>query len=403
MQFSISRFQHSQPSFPCEVGGYFWSTLHRHYLRDAKGALELTGPVGVFAALAPGALVMVRLVEQREGLLVCDEARLLTAPKAEPADLRAGQSAEFARFVRVVRDFFVRRGLDEVATPSLVPCPGLEPSLEPFSLLITRGRDTRPIYLPTSPEIHLKKALARGWTDIFEIHRCFRQGEYSPHHTPEFLMLEWYRAFADLDLVLEDLQALLVELVKKKFTKQKSLLKITTFAALFADGLHFTLTPTTTARELQTLCERLEVETATSDTFDDLFHRLLLAHIEPRLAPLGPLVIRDFPPSQAALARLTADGWADRFELYWNGLEIANAFNEVTDPAEQARRWEKEQRERLRLGTTRLEPDAGLIAALEKGMPPTGGIALGMERLFMACTGTAEIRELRLFADVDLF
>jgi lysyl-tRNA synthetase class 2 len=118
---------------------------------------------------------------------------------------------------------------------------------------------------------------------------------------------------------------------------------------------------------------------------------------------MGPLIVRDFPPSQAALAKITGQGWADRFEFYWEGLEIANAFNEVNDPVEQAHRWQLEQDERLHLGTTALPQDSGLIRALESGMPPTGGIALGLERLYMARYGVADIRELRLFSSDDLF
>jgi lysyl-tRNA synthetase class 2 len=99
----------------------------------------------------------------------------------------------------------------------------------------------------------------------------------------------------------------------------------------------------------------------------------------------------------AALARLTPDGWADRFELYWNGLEIANAFNEVTDPTEQRHRWNAEIAERARLGTALVPDDPELIRALEAGLPPSGGIALGVERLYMAINGVRDIRELRLF------
>jgi len=113
---------------------------------------------------------------------------------------------------------------------------------------------------------------------------------------------------------------------------------------------------------------------------------------------MGALIVRDFPPSMAALARMTSEGWADRCELYWEGLEIANGFNEVNDPIEQKKRWQNDIEERRRLGTSIVPVDPSLIRALEVGMPPTGGIALGMERLYMACRGVDEIRELKLFA-----
>ena len=154
---------------------------------------------------------------------------------------------------------------------------------------------------------------------------------------------------------------------------------------------------------MRTLCTRLGLYFQESDSFNDLFHRVLIDRLEPRFPEFGPLVVRDFPPSMAALARLTPDGWADRFEFYWNGLEIANAFNEVNDPAEQERRWAEEKSERRRLGTSEVPDDPALIAALRSGMPPTGGIALGVERLFMAIYGVSEIRELSLFTSEDLF
>jgi lysyl-tRNA synthetase class 2 len=128
----------------------------------------------------------------------------------------------------------------------------------------------------------------------------------------------------------------------------------------------------------------------------------MIEKIEPAMEKRGPLIVRRFPPEMAALARLDEEGWADRFEFYWNGLEIANAFNEVTDAQEQRRRWQAEQDERARLGTTPLPQDESLIRALENGLPPTGGIALGLERLYMATHGLKDIRELRLFSTNDL-
>jgi elongation factor P--(R)-beta-lysine ligase len=163
------------------------------------------------------------------------------------------------------------------------------------------------------------------------------------------------------------------------------------------------LPPATTREELLALCDRLGLHALDEDSFNDLFHRLLIDHIEPKFSAMGPLIVRDFPPSQAALARLTPDGWADRFEFYWNGLEIANAFNEVTDPQEQIKRWQNEKNERAHLGTSEVPDDPDLIEALRRGLPPTGGIALGVERLYMACTGIREIRKLKLFSTDELF
>lgn len=298
-------------------------------------------------------------------------------------------NADYARFVQQVRAFFMERGFREIETPSLVVCPGLEPALEPFAAELQMGSTRRKLFLPTSPEIHLKKALCLGFTDIFEIKTCYRNGEISELHQPEFHMLEWYRAYAGLDLVIGDLKALLT-------TLQAPPLKITTFQQLFQKHLNARLTPETCRAELLQWCSQYGLHTDRSDTAADLFHRLWLEKIEQELK--NPTVVRDFPPEQAALARLKTDGWADRFEFFWQGIEIANAFHEVNDPKEQVERWAGESRERDRLGRTVLSGDDDLLGKMRThGLPPTGGIALGVERLFMASRGITDIRALRLF------
>jgi lysyl-tRNA synthetase class 2 len=290
-------------------------------------------------------------------------------------------------FLDEVRDFFKKRQFLEVQTPTLVTCPGLEPTLEPFAIELKNGTSTQQVFLPTSPEIHLKKALCAGFTDIFEIKTCFRNGEISAHHQPEFCMLEWYRAYADLEVIIADVKALLTKLRAPK-------LQETTFAELFREHLGVQLTPETSRAELWNWCKGLHpVE---SDSATDLFHRIWIDKIEPKL--LAPTLVRDFPPEQAALARVKVDGWADRFEIYWNGLEIANAFHEINDPKEQRARWEKEAAERTRTGRTQVPIDEDLLARMKaQGLPPSGGIALGLERLFMAATRTENIRTIRLF------
>ena len=386
MVYSLARHRRENPSPPFWLGGEYRRLGARHWLADALGAVEV-GAVD----FQDGDLISVR-VEALGSPLRVSEARLeRRSDRAEPRTTRP-HAAAFARFVNEVRGFFLARGLQELATPTLVVCPGLEPTLEPFATTLTRGRHRRTLYLPTSPEIHLKKAMAEGWTDIFEIRPCFRREEVSAHHASEFTMIEWYRGFADLDAIVADLRDLLTARGGPPVIE-------TDFAALFGELLGFELRPGTTREELAALCERRKVETHPSDTFADLFHRLMIEVIEPALAARGPVIVRRFPPSMAALAKLDRHGWADRFELYWNGLEIANAFHEVTDPQEQRTRWADEQAERRRIGTTPLPDDPELIAALARGLPPSGGIALGLERFYMALNGIQDIRELKLFAE----
>ncbi|HMN69301.1 MAG TPA: EF-P lysine aminoacylase GenX [Bdellovibrionales bacterium] len=386
--FSLARYRHFQPEPPYWLGGELIRAGGRLYLRDAIGAIEIKGETDA----ETGALVLFEIVGKP---FRARECRAVAKPNGErlPSSLHA---REFPRFVHKVRAFFSAEGLSEIVTPTLVPCPGLEPSLEPFATTVTRGQKSRTVYLPTSPEIHLKKALAQGWSDIFEVKSCFRRGEFSEHHDNEFTMLEWYRGFADLDLVIADLRKLLNSLDGPK-------LEVTDFATLFQDILKFQLTPETTRQQLWELAGRLSLDRGDTDSFTDLFHRVMIEKIEPRLVNMGACIVRKFPPELAALAKLDANGWADRFEFYWRGLEIANAFFEVTDPEEQKRRWENEQKERARLQTTPLAQDSEMIEALEKGLPPTAGIALGVERLYMALNDVKDIRELRLFPTENLF
>jgi elongation factor P--(R)-beta-lysine ligase len=394
--YSLARFRHMQPAPPFLLGGEFRRFDQRCFLQDAVQRLELHGPDDLYSELINGDLIVVRVHFANRESIQCESCAKLVSPSAERPTIKGNHPRGFASFVRDIRDFLVKRGLEEVFTPSLVRCPGLEPYLEPFATVVTKGREQRTAYLPTSPEIHLKKALALGFTDIFEIKNCFRRGEFSPHHENEFTMLEWYRGFADLHLIEEDLQQLVKECGGPPLSK-------TSFAELFNDLLSFQLTPETKGLELRALCESQGISTLENDSFNDLFHRVFLEKIEPRLAERGPMIIRHFPPSQAALARLTSDGWSDRFEFYWQGFEIANAFNEVNDPMEQAQRWQAERFERRHVGTSDVPEDPDLIMAQKWGMPPSGGIALGLERLYMALYGVSEIRELKLFSTDSLF
>lgn len=413
MVFSVQRYRLLKPKAPCELGGILERVGERFLLMDAHGSVELEGSAEIFSGINTGDLVVVHILQGDEFSVQSDRVRLVHRNSATfpQRGLSRPHAIRFAAFVQRVRDFFLERGLTEVLTPTLVRCPGLEPSLEPFATEVALGRLRSTAYLPTSPEIHLKKAMARGWSDIFEIKNCFRKGESSAHHENEFLMLEWYRGFDDLTLVEQDLRELVSTLAEEGWVIGAEVgqatgsvaIGSTDFAELFRDVLQFKLTPETTIEELRGLCEWLGIHHIAGDSFNDLFHRILIDRIEPHLAQRGPTLVHRFPPSQAALARFDEDGWADRFEFYWRGLEIANAFNEVTDPDEQLLRWQKELEERRHLGTSPLPIDEELIEALRRGIPPAGGIALGVERLYMACTGVEDIQELRLFSARDLF
>lgn len=316
-----------------------------------------------------------------------------------PQDPTSGDALKIrSRFLQTLHSALLGMGLMPVETPSLVPCPGMEPTLEPFSTQWEWGRKNQRFYLPTSPELHLKKLLAQGWTDIYEIKTCYRNRELSEIHQPEFLMLEWYRAFQDLNFIRKDLERILDFLFEAGMIEgDRPQIRIRSYPDLFEEHLGFRLQPHTSAEELRELCRKFEIHFEDSDDWDDLFFRLSLEKIEPQFERYGALIVQDFPPSQAALARLTAQGWADRFEFYWRGFEIANAFHELNDPKEQKRRFEKEIQDRQRLGTSPLEPDSEFLRYLESGMPPAAGIALGVERLLLACQNRKNLKEFRAF------
>lgn len=290
-----------------------------------------------------------------------------------------------ARIVAALRGWFHEAGFLEVETPLRVVCPGLEPHLIPFSA--PPGR-----WLITSPELHLKRLVAAGAEKVFEIARCFRDDERGPWHLSEFTLLEWYRSGAGLD----DLAADVLELLRRGA------------AAAGVDpaaipGCDATLPPERlTVREAflrhagldlaahrrrDTLAAALRdrgVAGHPGDDWDDLFFRLFLEAVEPHLGLGRVTILEDFPASQAALARVRPDPeWpvARRFEVFAAGIELANAFDELTDPVEQRRRHEADRAARARAGRENPPLDEAFLDALEQGLPPTVGIALGVDRL----------------------
>jgi lysyl-tRNA synthetase class 2 len=301
----------------------------------------------------------------------------------------------WASFTNIVRSFFLSRGFLEVRTPTLVASPGTEPFLDPFATETFFGSRHEKMFLPTSPEFHLKKLLVAGFTKIFEFKECFRNKEQGSHHQPEFLMLEWYRAFASIETIARDCEEL-VDLVSRMLANRSVNLKRVSVAELFAKHLSFKLTPETQLAELLQLARNLKVQVAENDSWDEVYFRIFLEKIEPHLKR-GLFLVNKYPPSQAALARITQDGWADRFEIYWNGIEIANAFHELNDPQANEARFKKDAEDARAQGKTPVPVDYELLRALKTGMPPSGGIALGMDRLFMAVLGIDAIENTRAF------
>lgn len=330
-----------------------------------------------------GDQIAVYVEKNESNKLKISEVMLLAPALREPKLNTFKIHLEWQTFLKKTKAFFKQQGLEEITTSTLVECPGLEPTLEPFQTKWKVGSVQKTMFLPTSPEIQIKKKICSGATDVFEIKTCFRNEEKSPHHLPEFHMLEWYRGYSTLESVEKDVENLINYLLSY-LAKSPVKFQRKSIAELMQKYLNFELTPQTSREQLKKLAQDKQSETNDQDSWNDVFHRLWIEHVEPQLVHEGALIVHSYPPSQAALARTGKDGWVERFEFYWEGIELANAFHEVNDPHLQMQRWQQEIDERKHLGTTQLKGDDELLALQHTGMPPTSGIALGMERLFMA-------------------
>lgn len=328
---------------------------------------------------------------------------VLLAPQlqeVQPLPLTLDMARRWQKFLNSVRDYFSSQQFVEVQTPSLVVCPGYEPTLQPLACDVEINGEKWPRFLPTSPEIHLKKIMAHGWEEIFEIRSCFRDGETSPTHQPEFTMLEWYQSYVGLDGLADQLLGLIRHLNRQGFSVGESDIEFRFFtvAQVFRQTIGQVLTPLTTKRDLRQMLTERDLKFSPDDTWSDLFHRLWLEFVEPWIESQSePLIISQFPPEQAALSRIGESGWAERVELYWRGLEIANGFHELNNPDEQVQRAQQDLQLRKQLGRKEIQNDVEFFKALYSGVPPCSGIAVGLERLFMALLNIKNIRCLKAF------
>jgi len=297
---------------------------------------------------------------------------------------------ERAEIVRAIRRFFEERGFLEVETPVLVPSPGLDLHLDAFGVGSGVAR-----FLTTSPEYQMKRLLADGHEKIFQLCKCFRRNEVGSRHNPEFTMLEWYRANAGMDDVVRDTEELIAAVTGGAVTLGERTIA------------------TTAPFERMTVCDAFEKlagmsrkETLAAAAYDeDRYFRTLVDRVEPSLAALDhAIVLTDYPATQASLARKKPGDpeVAERFEVYVAGVELCNGFGELTDAAEQRARLENDQAERLKRGLPVYPIDKKFLAALERGIPESGGNALGVDRLVALACGTTDIAEVMAFTDDEL-
>lgn len=313
----------------------------------------------------------------------------------------------WAEYLRLVRGFFSENQFQEISTPLLVEHPGSEPTLEPFKTVLKSGKELRSKYLPTSPELQLKKILTSGVPRVFEITKSFRNNEDTERHCPEFWILEWYRNFSDLKQIKSDVKELIIYLQKHfdiyleknpwlelKLDSQ-SVFSEKSFSDIFKSKYQYEFNPDTSYESLKLFCQKENVEFLGIDNIEDLFSLVTLEKIESCLNSQEITFLENYPPYAAALARKSEQGWAERFEVYWKGLELANAFYELNDPVEQKTRFLQDNELKRRHGLEELPLDEDFLLKLQWGMPPCSGIALGLERLFMALFDIQNIRELK--------
>ena len=305
-------------------------------------------------------------------------------------------AARRADMLRRIRAHFDNAAMLEVDTPALSPFAVSDTQIE--SLEIGHSAvSSRPLYLHTSPEFCLKRLLAAGYPDIFSICRVFRDGESGKQHQPEFTLIEWYRLDFTLQAIIDDTVAVIRAALA---AAAPSALQLYDYRALFVDaiGVDPLAAPITALADAADADEALRA--AIGNARDDWLDLLLATRIAPNFSTESLTVVRHYPASQAALARLCpADSQvADRFEIFLGPVELANGYVELTDAREQWQRIEADNANR-RLRQRRERPvDSALLAALEHGLPACAGVAMGLERLQMLHDKTDDIRDVITFA-----
>lgn len=311
------------------------------------------------------------------------------------------------QILRLTRDFFWSQNFIEAETPIALRLPGQEPYLNPMPVDIQDPyQKSHKFYLRTSPEYSLKKLLAAGWEKIFEISKCFRNVEsFGGTHNPEFTMIEWYRAPGSYLDIIDDTENLF-KYIGKKIGVQKLKYKDrdidylvnwdkASVKELWQKYLQVNLDEYLVIENLKKLVMQRGWVVDESDAYEDLFYKIFLNEIEPHLGVERPIFVCDYPAQMCSLSRLCPkdERYAERFELYIGGLELANAFGELTNSVIQNDNLEKDKALRAKLGKETWPIDKDFIEALESGIPSAGGIALGIDRMVVLFTGARDINE----------
>jgi lysyl-tRNA synthetase class 2 len=295
-----------------------------------------------------------------------------------------------AQFRTLIREFFSTQGFCEVVTPLLVSNPGLEPNIlyfeTEFTPLMGRGKKQK-LYLPTSPEYHLKKVLSWGAPKIFEMTRAFRNGEWGREHFPEFEMLEWYRQPGSYEEIAKDVEGLLKKLWNA-FKKNK------TTPIELGEIKHYQVKDLFLKHAQINLDHPIE---------SDEFHQIFVEKIDPVLEKENLVFLWNFPASLRALSKLDEKDprYCKRFEVYWRGIELGNAFDELVDVQELRKVCESDRQKRLEKYAKSPDLDEAFIEAHHYLAKNMGGIAMGIDRLFQWAVGAENLSEVLLFESLQ--
>lgn len=291
-----------------------------------------------------------------------------------------------ARVIQALRKFFVENDYLEIETPIRMPAPAPESHID----AVESGN----WFLQTSPETCMKRLLAAGFPRIFQICKCFRRGERGRLHLPEMTLLEWYRASSNYLAMMNECEALILAVAREMGLKEN---------ILPYQGAEICLAPPWSRIRVSDAFDRFGSTSLEAALEQDQFDEIMVAEIEPKLERSRPVFLFDYPACRGALARLKPQDsrYAERFELYIGGLELCNAFSELTDPTEQRIRFERELQRRRESGQRVYPLPAKFLEALAD-MPESTGNALGIDRLVMLFTDTNKIDDVIAFAPEEL-
>jgi lysyl-tRNA synthetase class 2 len=386
-------------------------------LADETGRIVCNGGAVVDAPPAWGDIVELRGRLGSEQVFVADAIRVLSQ---SVRDFRDGDWSRYhalersliknlrlrAEVLAAIRSFFAQRGFMEVETPYMLEAPGQEVHIDAFETAYRMSTARRRLYLATSPEHHMKRMLGAGLERIYQIARCFRNGECTNLHNPEFTMVEWYRAYASYEDIMVDTEELITSVISdvcgtnyprslSGVIAGKPWPQITVYDA-FLEWADIDLKQCADAETFLRRAREIGFASADKeDSWDDLFHKVLLEKVEPELAKFAAVFLLDYPAPLGALAKLkdANRAVAERVEVYMGGVELANGYTELNDPYEQRQRFVEARKK----GEVDEPLDEDFLRAMECAMPPAGGMALGVDRLIMLLAGSEKIEEVLAF------